>query len=64
MRHCETTGFLGVIVKVSLCIKIRLVTDDLDCSLVGTNGTVGTKTPELALDCALRFSGDSFCIRQ
>ena len=44
-----TAGLLGVIVKVCLAVLGRMGTDNLDSILVGTYGTVGTKTVELTL---------------
>ena len=56
VRHGHTTGFLGIIIKVSLSIHISVVTDDLDGVLVSTYSTVGTQTPELAVDGSCRSS--------
>ncbi len=54
--------------QVSLCIKVGMVTDNLNRVLVCTNGTVRAKTPELAGSVpSLRCSGfsvrgsDRFC---
>ena len=44
----HTAGFFGIILKVCLCILVGVVSDDLDGVLVGADGTIGTKTPELA----------------
>ena len=60
VRYCQTAGFFGVICKVTLCVHVSLVTDDLDRCLVGTYCTVGTQTPELTFDSSLRFSCDTF----
>ena len=46
VRSRDTAGFSGVILEISLCILIRVVADDLDGVLVGTDSTVGTQTPE------------------
>ena len=48
----------------NLCIHIRLVTDDLDCSLVRTYRTVRTQSPELTFDRTFRLSRNTFCVRQ
>ncbi len=48
MRTGNTACLLGVICKVSLCIKISIITNDLNCALVGTDCTVGTQTVEQA----------------
>ena len=47
VRYGQTAGFFGVIGEVALCIQVRIVADDLNGALVGTDGTVGTQTPEL-----------------
>ena len=54
VRHGHTARLLGVIVKVCLCIHIRVVADDLDGVLVCTYGTVSTKSPEFAVDGSFR----------
>ena len=46
----DTTGLLGVILEIRLNVLVGMVADDLDGVLVGTNRTVATNTPELALD--------------
>ena len=48
MGTCNAAGLLGVVCEVSLSIKICVVADDLDCALVSTDCTVGTKTVEQA----------------
>ena len=50
VRHCNTAWLLGVIVKVSLCIHISVVTNDLDRVLIRANSTICSKSPELAVD--------------
>ena len=52
--HCQTAGLLGVVVKVTLCVHIGVVADDLDGVLVCADGTVRTEAPELAGLCACR----------
>ena len=52
VRHCNTTGLLGVIIKVSLCIHICVITDDLDRVLVSSDCSVSSKSPELTVDCS------------
>ena len=47
-------GFLGVVLEVSLCFFICVVTDDLNRVLVCTNRTVCTKSPEFTSLCSLR----------
>ena len=54
VRNCYAARLLGVICEVSLCIKVGVVTDDLDGVLVCTNSTVSAKTPELTSSCSLR----------
>ncbi len=54
VRHGNTAGFLGVIIEVSLCVHIGIVTDDLDGVLVSTYGTVCTQTPELTVGSSFR----------
>ena len=45
----DTTRLVGIIGKVGLAIKVGVGDDELDGLLVGTNSTIGTKTPEDAL---------------
>ncbi len=52
VRHCNTTGLLGVIVEVSLSVHVCIVTDDLDGVLVSTYSTVSSKSPELTVCCS------------
>ena len=52
VRHCNTTGFLWIIIKVSLCIHICVITDDLDRVLVSSDCSVSSKSPELTVDCS------------
>ena len=47
-------GFLGVVLEVSLCFFICVVTDDLNGVLVCTNRTVCTKSPEFTSFCSPR----------
>ena len=54
VRHGNTAGLLGVIIKVSLCVHICVVTDDLNGVLVCAYGTVSAQTPELAVDGSFR----------
>ena len=49
VRHCNTAGLLGVIVKVSLSVHVCVVTDDLNGVLVCTYSTVSAKTPEFTV---------------
>ena len=58
VRHGNTAGLLGVIIKVCLCIHIGIVTDDLDGVLVCTYGTVSAQTPELAVGSSFRSGND------
>ena len=60
VRHGNTAGLLGVIIKVCLSVHIGVVTDDLDGVLVCTYGTVSAQTPELTVDGAFR-SGNQRC---
>ena len=52
--HGNAAGLLGIIIKVSLCVHVCIVTDNLDGVLVGANGTVCAKAPELAVNGAFR----------
>ena len=52
VRHCNTTGLLRVIIKVSLCIHVCVITNDLDGVLVCSNSTICSKSPELTVDCS------------
>ena len=47
VRHGYTAGLFGVIVEVSLCVHVCVVTDDLDGVLVRTYGTVCAKSPRI-----------------
>jgi len=51
--HGETTRFVGIVGKVGLAKEWSVVDNDLDGIFVGTNSTVGSKTPEEALGGAL-----------
>ena len=53
MRHGNTAGLLGVVIKVCLSVHISVITDDLDGVLVSTYRTVSAKTPELTVGCSL-----------
>ena len=46
IRNGNAAGLLGVIGKICLRIHIRVITDDLNGILVGSDCTVSTKTPE------------------
>ena len=54
MRHSNTARLLGVISEICLCIKISLITDNLDSGLVCTYGTIRSQAPELAGSGSLR----------
>ena len=58
--HGEATGLLGVVSEVGLSVHVGVVTDDLDGLLVGTHGTVGAQTEELALHGAGGHGVDLF----
>ena len=47
VRHCNTAGLLGVIIKICLSIHICIVTNDLDGVFVSTYSTISSKSPEL-----------------
>ena len=64
VRHGNTAGFLGVIIEVSLCVHIGIVTDDLDGVLVSTYGTVCTQTPELTVSGSFRSGNKRSTYRQ
>ena len=42
VRHCNTAGFLRVVIKICLSVHICVVTDDLDGVLVCSNSTVSS----------------------
>ena len=58
MRNGYAARLFGVIGKVSLCIHVGVVADNLNGVLVGANRTVGAETPELTGGGSLRS-----CIR-
>ena len=60
VRHGQSAGFLGVIVKITLGVQVGLITDDLDGCFVGTDGSVRSQTPEFTFDSAFRFSCNAF----
>ena len=62
--HGNTTGFLGVIIKVCLCIHVGVITDDLDGVLVCTYGTICTQAPELTVRGSLRSGNERSANRQ
>ena len=43
-----TSGFLGVVGKISLGIFVGIVADNLDAVLVSSHSSVGTNAPELS----------------
>jgi hypothetical protein len=49
VRNGTGSGFFGVIHKISLGKQIRILPDDLNGVLIGTNGTIRTKTKEKSL---------------
>ena len=53
VRNGYATRLFGVILEVGLYVLVGMVTNDLDGVLVCANGTVATKTPELALNSTL-----------
>ena len=53
MRLRNATGFLRIIFEISLNVLVRIIPDNLDGVLVGTNCTIGTEAPELAADNAV-----------
>ncbi len=46
VRDRDRAGLLGVVDEVALGVVVGLFADDLDGVLVGTDGAVGTQTPE------------------
>ncbi len=48
----HAAGLLGVVLEVGLDVLVGVVADDLDGVLVGADGAVAAKAPELALDGA------------
>jgi hypothetical protein len=48
MGDGQAAGLFGVIGKIALGIEIGIVSDDFDGTFVGADGSVRTKTPELA----------------
>ena len=53
MRNGDTARFLGVVGEISLGILFGVIADDLDGTLVGTNGSVGSKAPEFRTNGSL-----------
>ena len=64
VRAGEATRLLRVVREVSLAILVGGVADDLHRVLVGTNGTIGTKTVELSLEHALATECHFLNLRQ
>lgn len=48
MRNGYAARLLGIVSKICLSVKIRMVSDDLDRILVGAYRTVGSQSPEFA----------------
>ena len=63
VRHCHTAGLLGVIIEVSLCIHICVVTDDLDGVLVCSYCTVSSKSPEFTVKRRKHFTSGTIDAR-
>jgi hypothetical protein len=64
VRHGNTAGLLGVIIKICLSIHIGIVTDDLDGVLVSTYGTICAQTPELAVDGSFRSGNEGALVKR
>ena len=64
MGYGKTAGFLGIVIKIALCVQVGLITDDFDGSLICTYRSIRTQTPEFTFDGALRLSCNSFDIRK
>ena len=47
VRYGYAAGFFRIVSKVCLCIHIRVITDDLDSTLVCADRSVRTEAPEL-----------------
>ncbi len=60
----QAAALFGIIGEVALCVKIGVVTDDLDGIFVGADSAVGAETPELAADGRLRRGVGSFGLQQ
>ena len=60
MRHGNTAGFFGIIIKVCLSKHVCVVTDNLDGVLVCSNSTVSSQTPELTVDGPFRCGNRIF----
>ena len=60
MRNSEPAGFLGIICKVTLGIKISIVTDYFNGIFICSDSTVGTKSPEFASYRSFRSSFNLF----
>ena len=54
VRHGNTAGFLGVIIKVCLRIHVCVITNDLDGVLICAYRTVCAQSPELTVDGSFR----------
>ncbi|MPN15324.1 hypothetical protein SDC9_162655 [bioreactor metagenome] len=61
VRNSYTTRFLGIIGEVTLRIHICIVADNFDGTLIRTNSTIRTKSPEFAALGAFRRSIKFFC---
>ncbi len=55
MGFRNAAGFLRIIFEISLNVLVRIIADNLDRVLVGTNCTIGTEAPELAADDSVRL---------
>ena len=53
----HTAGFLGVVIKISLCIHIGVVADNLDGVFIGSNRTVSAQAPEFTAGNVFRSGG-------
>ena len=60
----QAAGFFPVIFEISLDVEVRVVTDDLNCILVGANRSVGANAPELAAHRSFRHNIDFIPIRE
>ena len=61
VRNSYTAWFLWIIVKISLCIFICMITDNLNRVLISTDSTVCTKSPELTGSSSCRSCSRVLC---
>ena len=63
VRYGQATRFLRIIIEIALSKHVGVVTDDFNGVLVGTNGTICAKAPELTGMSALGNGIHTLCQR-